>query len=403
MIEEELEPEQGDPREKVRAHALAMQQAGAPAADIKRFIDGALAGLATASEPPASATFREGHSKFTPEQLIGRADRAVATAEDEQDVEETGVRAQQLGGLSAFARRVVPDEARTTMMAMGTHPNRVLDAVRMKAGMSPQFKPDAPTTSDDDNLQMLHEAEDANPASPLTSGTGAALSIAPALVAGTGAVMGLVNRARQPMGRVMAALRGTGGAAKAVPEVAPKSLMDAPQRLIGESVTRQPIQAPIRTVLGKPSPPTPRANVELAPPAEMPPTMGRPVQTQSAAESVMERVPSRGTPPRARPASEMELPRTPERLTETQSAAETVMERAPAQVSARGNLERQFQNVVDEGQAAHAASIRHGHFAVDPPTNWDMMEKIESGLLRAKPGTAAKPRVDAWRRSALNP
>ncbi len=64
----------------------------------------------------------------------------------------------------------------------------------------------------------------------------------------------------------------------------------------------------------------------------------------------------------------------------------------------RKALERQFQNVVDEGKAGYDASLHKGTPIGEPPTNWDLMQRMEAGLLKAK-GKGA-PRVPAWRRAA---
>lgn len=63
--------------------------------------------------PPSAGPITPGHSKFTPDQLIGRANRAVATAEDEEAVENQSYRERLGGNLANLIRDVPGAEAMT--------------------------------------------------------------------------------------------------------------------------------------------------------------------------------------------------------------------------------------------------------------------------------------------------
>ncbi len=93
-----------DDREKIRRHAQAMADAGNSAAEIEAFITEALG----ASGPSAP------HSKFTADQLIGRADRQVANAQDEEAAAASGedaTRNKVLGTITDLSREVPGAEA----------------------------------------------------------------------------------------------------------------------------------------------------------------------------------------------------------------------------------------------------------------------------------------------------
>ena len=71
-----------DDREKIRAHAQAMADAGRPASEIEAFVKEAMSALqsAVASLPPITP----GHSKFTPDELVDRAEQSRFTAMNEK-------------------------------------------------------------------------------------------------------------------------------------------------------------------------------------------------------------------------------------------------------------------------------------------------------------------------------
>lgn len=152
------------------------------------------------------------------------------------------------------------------------------------------------------------------------------------------------------------------------------------------------VEAPIGPVLRERGSPLTRASTveRAAPEIAVPQTMERAIATESPMGSALRPAP-RSTPlARSRPASRPDVPQTLERTIETQSPADAMMGSSPlSRVNATGrsaapSLERQFQNVVDEGQSAHRASITEGHYAVDPPSNSALMQRLESGLLKAK-------------------
>lgn len=91
-----------------------MQASGYSSADIKKFIDGAMVGLARAPIPTPAGPITPGHSKFTPAELQQHADQSVdAATNDTMDAQgdlirtvQTGVAAGELAAAPAAVRAV---------------------------------------------------------------------------------------------------------------------------------------------------------------------------------------------------------------------------------------------------------------------------------------------------------
>ncbi len=237
------------------------------------------------------------------------------------------------------------------------------------------------------------------------------------LQAGVGAAE-LGAQAIPAIGRsIPAILRGGGNALKSVSGPAVRDLalsplssgarwrtlsrvVDVVKNRAGKSggPTLEGVEAPIGPVLrGERSMPFSRAQTAERAVPEIPQTMERAIATESPMGSALRPAPKSTPMTRGRPTPQPDVPQTMERPIPTQSPAEAVMESAPVQVSQRTAAQRQFQNVVDEGKSAYDASLHKGT-VTDPETNWDLMQKIEAGLLKAKgKGT---PSVPAWRRAA---
>lgn len=97
----------------------------------------------------------------------------------------------------------------------------------------------------------------------------------------------------------------------------------------------------------------------------------------------------------------------PATVVPTEPAIETAL-RAPAssggtrvtQEEARNALAKLLQKNVEEGAAEHAASLHKGVPTPDVPTNWDLMQRMEEGLLKARGAGARPPAVPRLRLAA---
>lgn len=140
------------------------------------------------------------------------------------------------------------------------------------------------------------------------------------------------------------------------------------------------VEAPISPVLRGRELPFSRAPRAERPMPDIPHTVDRPIETQGAIQSALEAPrASRLAGSRSRPTPNVDVPQTMERVIETQSPADAMMAGTP-----RSALERQFQNVVDDGQAGYEATLHKGTPTMDPPDNPELMRRIEESLLRAK-------------------
>lgn len=189
----------------------------------------------------------------------------------------------------------------------------------------------------------------------------AAVDMAPSLALRSGGrLLDLVRSSKagdgasRVIGAVRNGVRAMRGGVEAIPEApfSPKSLADAPKPLIEPAITRIETQSPIQTTLSRSS---------------------SPVTSLARARSS---------------APHVEIPQTLERTIETQSPADAVMESPLSK--ARSALPESWQ------PRPPVEHVKGYPISGDPPTNWDLMQRLESSLLKAK-GKGGTPRVPTYR------
>lgn len=336
----ELEPE--DPIEKARQ----LRAAGVPLPEIEAYLQSKLGGTTP------------GHSKFTPEQLIGRANRSVAQSEDELEA---------AGGYDPTTHKIMGTAASLARDVPGVEAVQALVASRV--GGVPYR----------DGLRTLREVEsDAGTAGTIARIGGGALAAAalPGSAvqqgAGYGYLHGLLGA--DPVSaedrQMNAALGGTAGAIGGA--VAPKILP-----FIG------------RAAKGIASNVAATVDAGLTPVSH-----GARVRTVGRMAGLVREATGAGT--KAAPAAADVAADAAAPMVEGYQPISALVERAQTRVvpfpSPKPDPKAQFaellQKNLDEGMEA-AESVKGYPIRDDPPSNPELMRRIQAALLRAKSPPAA--------------
>lgn len=329
-----------DPSDRITRTIAALRQQGASEQDIEAYLV-EHEGLHPVTTSPA---FRAGHSKFTPAQLTARADRQVQNAQDDLDAEPGYL--ERLATHTLNAGQGIPG------------------VERLEANVG------ALTTgrSSDEALALLRErtGEIGGVTSAVEKGLGA-LALAPVLPAnamGAGALYG-------------GAQELAGADTESLPERATRTALGAG------------VGAATGYGLGKLADKTGATRAAMG-------RLATAANESGAADAVRAAIGVRPLSPLRQVSQFTVLPEPSVAPALTRAAG--VAEPSPAitvpltKAAARSQLEALLQKSSDEGAVGEL--VKGYPIKTDPATNWNLMQQVESGLLKAKGGgTPSVPRL----------